>query len=456
MKMLKRFVAVSLLAVSCAGEAVRPVFENVNFQQTLDVTGSFIKRTQFITVRNTGSETETAYLYAIEPELAPHVSVLEVHDGKTNAIVPALETSVEESPEGARFYRLAIPPLGPNEQADLIIAQAITGLLEPLPESAKQEDPQYMSTKLSRYPYSAYTTKEAVIRFKTPGRNFEDLESAGDIPEVNGAMVKYGPYKAIGPYSANPIKIRFENPLALVKTTKLDRDVWVSHWGNSISFEETYWLTNFGTKLKDSFSRLRFQRPQSKFTLNVAALKELAIKVGPNAREPYYTDLVGNVSTSRFRNSDGGSLFEIKPRYPVFGGWNYNYTIGWSQDLDRYVKEIDSDVYLLKVPFIEGPDNMYYDEVNISIILPQGAQEVSVLSLFGNDAREDVTYSFLDSVGRPTIRMGYENIIDSHRRGEVYIQYKYTEAAHLSKPLSISGRIGAVFLVLLIAGRLLA
>jgi len=103
--------------------------------------------------------------------------------------------------------------------------------------------------------------------------------------------------------------------------------------------------------------------------------------------EPYYYDLIGNVSTSRFRPgyvappgsrrpNQPGSL-ELRPRYPIMGGWNYSYTLGWDAPLADSVKfEAKTGQYVLKVPFMTPISGAAVNEAEVKIILPEGAQWV--------------------------------------------------------------------------------
>lgn len=288
----------------------------------------------------------------------------------------------------------------------------------------------------------------------TLGLQVEDLTSEDEIKKDGNTLV-YGPYSDIEPYSSEELLIKYENPKPLVKGAKLQRDVWVSHWGASVSFEEAYELQNFGTKLKDnSFSRLEYNRRSQKYNLNVAACREVEIKLPPFAREPFYTDLVGNVSTSHFRQSPSESILRLRPRYPVFGGWNYNFTIGWSADLKYFSKLIGPEKYLLKVPLIEGPEDIFYDDVEINIILPEGAKEVEVLALKPSTPEgNSVVNSYLDFFGRPAIKLTYEGIIDNHRRSEIFVAYKLTTADSLKKPAAISLLFVAFFTLILYLGK---
>ena len=70
---------------------------------------------------------------------------------------------------------------------------------------------------------------------------------------------------------------------------------------------------------------------------------------------------------------------ELKPRYPLFGGWNYSFKAGWNADLDTVLRHLkgSSESFVLKVPFFEGPkqnEGIEYERIVTRIILPEGAK----------------------------------------------------------------------------------
>ena len=127
-------------------------------------------------------------------------------------------------------------------------------------------------------------------------------------------------------------------------------------------------------RLKEQFSRSQYAR-NSYSSPPSHAITRLAIPLKNGARNAYYTDIIGNVSTSRFRPARGNSdsHLEIIPRYPVYGGWNYTFRLGWNVDLDR-VEKIQNNERILKIPFLEGPEDVQFEKLKVTIILPEGAR----------------------------------------------------------------------------------
>ena len=68
----------------------------------------------------------------------------------------------------------------------------------------------------------------------------------------------------------------------------------------------------------------------------------------------------------------------MKPRYPLFGRWNYSFRIGWNGDADEFLRRIKGgEGYVLNVPFLEGPkvnEGLEYERVELRVILPEGSR----------------------------------------------------------------------------------
>ncbi len=129
--------------------------------------------------------------------------------------------------------------------------------------------------------------------------------------------------------------------------------------------------------LKGFFSRITFQMSRFRPTYPAQILRELTLALPPTAYKPYYYDTIGNVSTSRFRPSRDGATapasLVLTPRYPVLGGWNYTFTVGWDMPLGNYLKE-SGENKVLSVPFLTGLKDVAVDEAEVSVILPEGAR----------------------------------------------------------------------------------
>jgi len=213
---------------------------------------------------------------------------------------------------------------------------------------------------------------------------------------------------------------------------------------------------------------------------HVTAVSSLALQLPPSTHNPYFYDIVGNVSTSRFRPSSSPpaatshkavlpshskkrrepAVLELQPRYPLLGGWNYSFTVGYDLPLAEYVKMrsgAKKGQYVAAVPFLTPVKDVAVDNVRVEVRLPEGARCVArsrPLALspscsasqqpsltHTNRARRDiavhapfpltslsypssasdaaasegsVAWTYLDSTGRPTVVMTKRACTDRH------------------------------------------
>jgi len=189
------------------------------------------------------------------------------------------------------------------------------------------------------------------------------------------------------------------------------------------------------------------------------AAKDMRLILQGGAANPYYIDDIGNVSTSKFRPGKRESFLDIKPRYPIFGGWNYSFKVGWDLNLKSFLRKSVDNKFVLKVPFMEGPrtdSGVEYEHVTIRVILPEGAQNVAFSTPLPIANSYITTHkTFMDTIGRPTVVLIANNAIEEWRdRGSIIITYEYPWTAGFRKPLTITAAIMAVFTTAWLIGNL--
>lgn len=211
--------------------------------------------------------------------------------------------------------------------------------------------------------------------------------------------------------------------------------------------------------LKGQFSRLNHQ--QSRFWASKPAqvLSELVMRLPPLARSVYYYDVIGNVSTSHFREGavrkgrTTESQLEFRPRYPLLGGWNYTFTVGWDSPLSESLKVDKDGKYVLSVPFLTPLKDVVVDDEELSIILPEGATDVQVFTPFPVDEIEHgVHKTYLDTTGRPVVTLKKHLVTENHAQ-PVYVTYEYSRGALFKKPLTVSAFCGSMLLLFILLRR---
>lgn len=121
-------------------------------------------------------------------------------------------------------------------------------------------------------------------------------------------------------------------------------------------------------------------------------LPALTLGLPPGIRDAYYYDTIGNVSTSKLRvaplppkgaQRTQYSILELRPRYPLLGGWNYSFTLGWDAPLESAVSyDKKTGIYTLAVPIMTPIPGSVVNEEELVIILPEGATLVFLCLLF--------------------------------------------------------------------------
>ena len=322
-------------------------------------------------------------------------------------------------------------PLESKSQLTLTISYNVLGSLAPLPASIKQDDKQYLTYDFSAYVPSVYPTLKQKTKVKFPTTDIPEytktsgLKSSSD-PEQQGSTFTYGEYDTsklpLG--TKYPVSVRYEFTKPILACTLLERDLEVSHWGGNLATEERYWLRNDGANLTNHFNRVSWAS-QSYFNAPTTALRELKYPLRPGSVDPYFTDDIGNVSTSRYRpNRIREASLELKPRYPLFGGWKYSFRIGWNNALSGYLRKLKTgNTYVLSVPLLEGPkmpEGVQYERVEVRVILPEGATNVKWEATGGSglpdlEASETSQKTFMDTLGRPSLKLVAHNVGDDLR-----------------------------------------
>jgi oligosaccharyltransferase complex subunit alpha (ribophorin I) len=250
-----------------------------------------------------------------------------------------------------------------------------------LPASIAQDESQFLKYPFSAVCYSAYPTIKQKTELKFGSGNIPDYtrvpgSDGSEGPTKQGSKLTYGPFKDIPAGALEPASVRFEFTKPVNHVSSLERDIEVSHWGGNVAFEERYTLYHRGANLSALFNRVKWAQQQY-YNPNTYALREMRFPLRVGSADAYYTDVIGNVSTSRFRSNKRESVLEIKPRYPVFGGWKYPFTIGWNSDVKNFVRRTPWGGYAINVPFLEGPkqvEGVEYEQVTVRVVLPEGVE----------------------------------------------------------------------------------
>lgn len=429
--------------------AVPDVFRNIELEQVIDLTAAYTRESLKVVAMNVGEQPVREYFLPLAYDDASKLAALEAEDDTGSLRISEVDSLHDGT--NAYFSVLFREPVSPGDQVEFTVGRAYIGKTHPYPRKALQSEPQFLVFNGSRTILSPYKSQKQTLTIKTVTQNIYDVEKdnrqKAKSPTLGG-LAKFGPFENVKPFTRTPLTLQYENPLPQIHFPRLDRKVWISHWGDAVSFDESYDLQNVGTELKGSFSRLDYMRANDaqSFTLNTAAVRQLLLSVPSPARDMYYVDLVGNVSTSRVQTTAEGTKMEVHPRYPVVGGWHYNFTVGWTNPLGQFVHKVGSNRYTAAIPLLTGPEDSSYDVVSTKIILPEGATNIDFADVYGNTAEYSTVYSYLDFQGRPALDVVHQKLVTDHRAGLLLVSYDYSLIAALRKPLILATAVFCVFL----------
>ncbi|EIW71206.1 hypothetical protein TREMEDRAFT_71088 [Tremella mesenterica DSM 1558] len=366
---------------------------------------------------------------------------------------------------------LSLGKLKKDQAVTLSVNQLLTHCSTPLPAEIAQTDPQYlMWNSDSTYVDSWYPTEVERIKIRSPTAQILSVSKVpkeyirdSDVTKASGT-VTLGPFHGVPPTLGGDLKqsslsVHYETNQPIIGLSSLRRNAEVSHWGGNLNIQDEMALVNMGPKLKGFFSRLTHQ--QSRFHASTPAqiFTDLTIRLPPNAHSAYFYDTIGNVSTSHFRPGTLPAIstkkraartvdatLELKPRYPLLGGWNYSFVVGWDLPLGDALK-VNGDKYVLAVPFLTPVKDMVIEVAELRIVLPEGARSVEVFTPFPVDSIDHTTHkTYLDSTGRHMITIRKTRCTEFHAQS-IYVTYEYPLSALLQKPLTVAAVVGGLFVL---------
>ncbi|XP_069912309.1 LOW QUALITY PROTEIN: dolichyl-diphosphooligosaccharide--protein glycosyltransferase subunit 1-like [Oryctolagus cuniculus] len=245
-------------------------------------------------------------------------------------------------------------------------------------------------------------SERAGLEVELPGLELAPIWDAGT---AGGSFIFYISY------SQDAFKVHYENNSPFLTITSMTRVIEVARWGN-IAVEENADLKHTGAVLKGPFSRYDYQRQPNSQISSIRSFKTI---LPAAAQDVYYRGEISNVSTSHLLILDDSVEMEIRPRFPLFGGWKTHYIVGYNLPSYEYLYNL-GDQYALKMRFVDHVfDEQVIDSLTVKIILPEGAKNIQVDSPYEiSRAPDELHYTYLDTCGRPVIVAYKKNLVEQH------------------------------------------
>ncbi|KAM4650834.1 LOW QUALITY PROTEIN: dolichyl-diphosphooligosaccharide--protein glycosyltransferase subunit 1 [Discoglossus pictus] len=436
-----------LIALVATGRTHDLVNEDV--KRTVDLGSHLAKVSAEVTISNQGPATANSFLVALDPELEGQLAFLGVKGEEEEEGYLELRESKSKGKSGKQFSVEFSSPLSPGAKTKVTIETVFTHVLQPYPIQITQAEKQFVIFEGNHYFYSPYKTKSQTTRVKLASRNVESYTKLGN-PSRSDDIIEYGPFKDVAPWSQDPLKVHYENNSPFLTISSMTRLIEVSHWGN-IAVEETIDLKHTGANLKGPFSRYDYQRqPDS----GISSVKSFKTILPAAAQDVYYRDEIGNISTSHLLILDDSVEMEIRPRFPLFGGWKTHYMIGYNLPSYEYLYNL-GDQYSLKMRLIDHVfDEQVVDSLTVKIILPEGAKNIHVDTPYDiNRVPDELHYTYLDTFGRPVIVAHKNNLVEQHIQ-DVVVYYSFNKILMLQEPLLVVGAFYILFFTVILYVRL--
>lgn len=491
-EVFKLFLLVTLILCEFPVNATTPkilkTFVNENVVRSLDLSGAFMVERRVIQIapsKNSPPRPDQQYYIAVEYCIEKPKSLLE----SVNFNATILDVAVKEKVSGDSLVPLQAELIsadgstsGSGRKADywrvkpsdnskpfvLVVDVTYGNAFAPFPEVVEQTEKATYQLGSNLFMPSPYKTVKEKLKVMLPTSNVlhymkdpqrDSLKVVSSV-DKSGKTITYGPYEhgqELVEFDYEPLQIRFEpsSSFEYLTVNDLKKELWVSHWGSNVAVEEWYTLQHNGPQLKTEFSRIDYLR-SSYLHSQSTVVKQVSLDLPAGAHGVYYRDDVGNVSTSNFREEKKKSVLELRPRYPLFGGWIYSWFHGFNVDIKDFVRYHPvNGTHILRFNFYEGLRNVAVKNYTMKIVLPEGARDYKLIVPYEDSVKIDqqgLTFTYLDTKGRPTIVLNKKGVYEDHK-DYVYVTYKYASSEYFRKPLVASVGFLVLFSVAIFALR---
>ncbi|XP_004537908.1 dolichyl-diphosphooligosaccharide--protein glycosyltransferase subunit 1 [Ceratitis capitata] len=414
---------------------------NKNVERSLDISTQLIKDLFKITATNSDGLPISVYTFIVPAAERKNLAFISARDENKKEL-----KYTERLVDGNHQFIIAFPK---SVSTEVFIIEAIyTKRLIPHPMEIPQSGKQLVRYEGNLYLFSPYETASQKVNVLLSSSN---ILSHTQVKPYNVASnkIKYGPYENIAAFTNQSLIIHYENERPFLTTTRLERVIEVSHWGN-IAVKENIFMTHTGALLKGSFSRYEFQKDSR----SGHAIKSYKTILPSSASDVYYRDTNGNISTSNMKIFRDYVELELRPRFPLFGGWKTQYTLGYNMPSFEYLYN-SGDKYLLKMRLIDHIYNdMVIDEAEIKIILPEGVSNIELTTPYTvKRGPNELHYTYLDTVGRPVITLSCKNLVENHI-ANFNLKYTFSKITLLQEPLLVVAFFFIIFFIAIISLRL--
>ncbi|EYC26692.1 hypothetical protein Y032_0010g913 [Ancylostoma ceylanicum] len=461
--------------VLLVGATLAADWKVVNVERTIDLTSQIVKVTSQLTLLNTGTSEANSVEVLLTSEENDHLSYISAQEGNNKGKLKVFKQPGEK--QGFITYKIELLKRVPKDgEVKLKVDYRLIQMLKPLPEKIAQNENQFVLYHGNAHYAAPYPVAQEKTTVKLGSGKTVSVTQVAPTNQENERVV-YGPYKDQPAFNKKPIKIHYENNAPFVVATVVERTIEISHWGN-IAVEEYIELVHKGAELKGSFSRV--EHHMDRRGRRQPALLQFTTVLPASAKDIYYRDEIGNISTSAVRLRADSVDVDIKPRFPLFGGWRTSYIIGYNVPSFEYLYNKGNE-YALKMRVLDHVfDNAVVEKLTTKIILPEmvklpvtppyfdsyGAKpkyiiyygidavrvkrKIRLTTPYTMDRRPDeVRATYLDTFGRTVIVLQKENLVPEHIQSFTLF-YEFEFSQMIREPLLATAFFFALFTVVII------
>uniref|UniRef100_A0A158R5U6 Dolichyl-diphosphooligosaccharide--protein glycosyltransferase subunit 1 n=1 Tax=Syphacia muris TaxID=451379 RepID=A0A158R5U6_9BILA len=420
-------------------------------ERNVDLSSQIVKVTTKYELTNKAKSALNSFIHLVTDEEQAHIAYISATEEKKNAKLSISKVMLKGLKKGFVAYKVEmLESVGSSSKASVTVEYHLSEYLEPYPAKINQPDPQYMIFRGNAHIASFYTVEKESSRIVLPQGRL--ISHTTVMPSKHdGNKITYGPYTDQRPYTMADIKVHNENNSPFLVATEMLRSIEVSHWGN-IAVEEHISIVHKGAELKGSFSRLDFQLDRRGSRRPVVTQYKTMLPI--TAKDIYYRDEIGNISTSSVRKLSDAIELTIQPRFPLFGGWRTNYILGYNLPGYQYLYSSGNE-FALKMRLVDHLfDNAVIEHLKVNIILPEGSKNFKLTTPYPvKRGKDELHFTYLDTTGRPVIVLEKDNLVDAHIQPFV-LHYEFDRIQIWREPLLACVAFSILFLLVIIFVRL--
>ncbi|DAZ95504.1 TPA: hypothetical protein N0F65_001843, partial [Lagenidium giganteum] len=446
--MIPRVLLLPLVLLALTSASVNAVLINKSVKRVIDLTKHVVRvqsDIQFIDNEKDVGE----YTIAFPGRQDEHLAHLTAKCGKN---VCEVVRSKGVNKVDIAYYSVVLKnKVAKGEVGSVKVTAYFTHVLKPFPEEITQRDDQLVVYEDSHVLLSPYPTESQSTKLKLPSGKVESFSEVQPVTR-KGSTLTYGPYENVQPFegAADSMRIHYKNHSPFMTVTTLVKEIEVSMWGR-VAVEEVYDLLHSGAKLKGGFSRYEYTAHNARS----ASFYEMIAHLPKESVNVYYRDQIGNVSTSRLRETETRQELEFKPRFPIFGGWKTQWYFGYSVPTHSVLTR-SGNKFKLEMDFSTSVEGAAVDDLTVKVILPEGATNARVNLPFAVDSQSSTSrQTYLDTplVGRPVLVIKKKNVIAQHNV-PFEVTFEFPQSFMLHEPLLLVSGFLAFFLFCMVLFRL--